>query len=126
MSGIRGVTWGDMLTIALAAALVGALYAHYWQPPVAATRFDVRVAGQVVGQYPLDIDRKLIINGKLGPSTLEVESGRVRFAASPCRNKICVHGGWLSDAGDAVACLPNRVSVVLAGDGDGGVDALSF
>lgn len=120
------MTRGDALIIALAAALVGASYARYWQPPVAATRFEVRVAGQVVGQYPLDIDRKLTINGKQGLSKLEVQDGRVRFAASPCRNKICVHGGWLSHGGDAVACLPNRVSVVLAGDAGGSVDAMSF
>ncbi|MEQ1438655.1 NusG domain II-containing protein [Fontimonas sp. SYSU GA230001] len=120
------MTRGDVLAIGLAAMLVGVSYARHWKPPVTATRFEVRVAGQVVGRYPLAIDRELMIDGALGLSKLKVENGRVRFAASPCRNKVCVHSGWLSHGGEAAACLPNRVSITLAGDAGSGVDAVSF
>jgi hypothetical protein len=120
------VTRGDVLAIGIAAAIVGALYARYWQPPVAATRFEVRVSGQTIGRYPLDIDREFTVDGKLGVARLKVENGRVRFVASPCRNQVCVRSGWLSHSGDATACLPSRISVVLAGDAGAGLDAMSF
>ena len=76
--------------------------------------------------HALDIDRELTVDGRLGLSRLKVENGQVRFATSPCRNQVCVHSGWLSHSGDAAACLPNRVSIVLSGDGSAGVDAMSF
>ncbi|MDD3764771.1 MAG: NusG domain II-containing protein [Nevskiales bacterium] len=120
------MTRGDALALAVAAAIVGALYAHLWQPSVAASRFDVSVGGKPVGHYSMMVDRTLQIQGRMGVSTLKVENGRVRFLDSPCRNKICVHSGWLGHSGDAAACLPNRVSISLSGDAGSGLDAVSF
>lgn len=120
------MTRGDLLAIAAAAVFVGALFARYWQPPVAATQFEVRVAGETQARYGLDVDREIRIDGRVGTSLLKVQHGRVRFVASPCRNKVCVHGGWLSHSGDAAACLPNRVSIALSGNAGEGLDALSF
>lgn len=120
------MTRGDLLAIAGAAALVGALFARYWQPPVAATQFEVRVAGESRARYSLDVDREIRVDGRDGISLLKVENGRVRFVDSPCRNKVCIHGGWLSHSGDAAACLPNRVSIALSGKASAGLDAISF
>jgi hypothetical protein len=120
------VTRGDLLAIAAAAALIGILFARYWQAPVAATQFEVRVASETFGRYALDIDREILVEGRTGASVLKVENGRVRFIRSPCRNQVCVHGGWLSHSGDAAACLPNRVSISLSGDAGAGLDAVSF
>ncbi|HEY1076651.1 MAG TPA: NusG domain II-containing protein [Fontimonas sp.] len=120
------MTRGDLLAIAGAAVLVGALFARYWQPPVAATQFEIRVGGEPQARYALDVDREIRVDGRAGVSVLKVENGRVRFVSSPCRNKVCVHGGWLSHSGDAAACLPNRVSIALSGTGGDGLDAISF
>ena len=120
------MTRGDVLAICVAAAAVGAAYARYWQPPVAATHFAVRVAGERSGRYALDSNRELRIEGRIGTSVLRVDNGRVRFVSSPCRNKVCVHSGWLSHGGDAAACLPNRISISLSGTGGEDLDAVSF
>lgn len=120
------MTRGDVVAICLAAAAVGAAYARFWQPAVAATQFEVRVAGTPGGRHALDRDRDIVVEGRLGPSLLRVQDGRVRFVSSPCRNKVCVHSGWLSHGGDAAACLPNRVSISLSGDAGSGLDAVSF
>ena len=58
-------------------------------------------------------------------SAAPVEPGRLRFVESPCRNRVCIHRGWLNTAGDSSACLPNRVSVSLRGTGAGAVDAVN-
>jgi hypothetical protein len=115
---------GDVLAIALAAALVGTLYAHFWQPAVAASHVEVRVGGERVGRYPLNEARELGVEGRLGTSLLKIEDGRVRFLRSPCRNQVCVHSGWLDRGGDAAACLPNRVSLGLVG-GDAALDGIA-
>jgi len=65
------------------------------------------------------------INGTRGLSTLEFNDGAVRFVASPCRTKRCIHAGWLRRSGDFAACLPNQVSVLVAG-AERRFDAINF
>ncbi len=48
--------------------------------------------------------------------TLRVEDGRVRFTHSDCPDKVCVHTGWLSRAGQTAACLPAGVLVRVEGE----------
>lgn len=45
---------------------------------------------------------------------IEVETGRIRFLNSDCRDNICINTGWLSQEGQNAVCLPARtvVSVV--------------
>ncbi|HEY0974213.1 MAG TPA: NusG domain II-containing protein [Solimonas sp.] len=120
------MTRGDAVAIALAAALIGALYAQHWQPAVDAGTVEIRRDGELAGRYPLSQARSLTVSGHLGDSTIEIRDGQVRFRQAPCRNQVCVHRGWLRHAGDAAACLPNRISLRLGGQGQGDVpDALS-
>jgi len=120
------MTRGDTLAIAVAAVLVGMLYARYWQPSVAADSFEVRSGGELLGRYSLANNQLLPIHGRIGESLLEVKDRRVRFRSAPCRNQVCVHSGWLAHGGDVAACLPNRVSIRLIGDSRNSLDGLSY
>lgn len=77
--------------------------------------------------YPLDRDATFEVDGPLGVSIIEIADGSVRFVDSPCRDRICVAAGELSEAGQWAACLPNRVFVSVTGDtGEREVDASTF
>lgn len=119
------MTRADCILIILTAALIGVLYARYWQPAAPAVWVDVRGGSEPASRYRLDQNRGLEVNGRMGASRLEILDGRIRFAHSPCRNQVCVHSGWLSHSGDVAACVPNRVSITLGG-GDKAYDAVSF
>ena len=119
------MTRADVAVLIAALALLIGLYVHFWQPAHAATEVEVRSSQTVIGRYALNQNRSLDIPGRAGVSHLEIRDGRVRFTDSPCRNKVCVHSGWLSHTGDTTACLPNGVSISLIGNGDG-YDAISF
>ena len=55
-----------------------------------------------------------------------VRGGAVAFTESDCPDKICVRSGFLSRPGQMAACLPNRVSLVVAGtDGADSADAVA-
>ena len=54
-----------------------------------------------------------------------VKNGEIYFAESDCKDKICVKTGHLTEAGDASACVPNRVSVYIKG-GDSEFDAVAY
>lgn len=116
---------GDLAIIALCAALVGAAYWFAWRPAGAAHVAVLRVPGEAPRRIALDGARELTVDGRRGQSRLAVRPGGVRFLASPCNGKQCVHAGWLEEAGDFAACLPNGVSLTLAG-GRNGYDGLGY
>ena len=80
--------------------------------------------------YTLEENREIDVVGPLGVSRLVIEDGTVRFTESPCRDKICVATGHLSESGQWSACLPNRVFVTIVGEHDhdeeDGIDATAF
>lgn len=90
-----------------------------------AARVRITHAGHEHRDYPLDRAQQLRIDGPLGATVIEIRDGRVRVAASPCSGKLCLRAGWLESAGEATACVPNRVSLVLLG-ADARFDAVSF
>lgn len=119
------MTRADLVILLAAGTFVAALYAHFWQPARIATTVEVRSGSSLVGRFPLDQNRGLEVMGRDGVSHVEIRDGRVRFTASPCRNKVCINSGWLSHTGDTTACLPNGVSISLIGTGER-YDAISF
>lgn len=116
---------GDLLLITVCAALVGAAYWFAWQPAGSASAAVVRGVDEPGRRIPLDRERELTVAGPRGPSRIAVRPGGIRFLSSPCQGKHCIHSGWLEDAGDFAACLPNGVSVTLIGDKDG-YDAIGY
>lgn len=62
----------------------------------------------------------------LGDCELLIEKDGVTFISSDCPDKLCVNRGKLQKAGDAMACVPERVSVVLKNAKGNEVDAVVF
>ena len=57
--------------------------------------------------------------------TIEIAAGKARVTDSPCRDKLCVHAGWLERPGDVAVCLPQRVIVEIRGAARNGVDGVA-
>ena len=70
--------------------------------------------------YPLDKDAIYTIEGRDGPSVIEVKDKKVRFLSSTCPNQTCVALGW----GTTLVCLPNDIIVQV--DGDDSIDDVSY
>lgn len=47
---------------------------------------------------------------------LEINSKGVKVASSSCPDKLCERHGYLSNKGDSIICLPNRIVIKTAGD----------
>lgn len=119
------MTRGDYVVVALALALLPWLYVTHWTSGAPGDTAHVLDGTGHEVVVPLDTDRRMEIAGPLGDSVIEVRDGSARFASSPCRGKQCVHAGWLKDGGDFTACLPNRISLAIAGVG-GRYDSINF
>ncbi len=105
---------GDWLTLLLGAWFTAWLAATMWHGG-APSKAVIRAGGQLFAEARLDTPRRIIVPGPLGNSIVEIEPGRARVAADPSPRQLCVKQGWLSHAGDAALCLPNQLSVELAG-----------
>ena len=129
------MTAADRWVVGAALALVASLYIWSWGgvsgsnapggSDAAGVVAEVVVAGHPGETIDLGRDGEVQVQGRMGPSRLLVQDGRVRFTASPCRGKQCIRSGWLAHEGDFAACLPNGVAVEVLG-AKRGLDAINY
>ncbi len=109
------MTRADYYIVLFAALLLPYLYISQWTGDKAGISATI-MNGNETTEVSLAHDHTLEIDGALGTSTIKIENGKIRFTASPCLGKQCIHSGWLEHAGEFAACLPNRISVAVLGE----------
>lgn len=94
----------------------------------------VRQDGKVVGTYPLGRDKEINLDTNGRHNEIVIENGSVYMKESSCKNQVCVDQGKITQTGQSIICLPNRVVVEItrgdtAGENssreDDGVDAVA-
>lgn len=83
----------------------------------------VEIDGKKVAEYPLDISGTYPLNG--GTNVLVIENGEAYLNYSNCPDHTCELTGRIRHVGEAIICLPNKLSVTIKGDAEGGVDLVS-
>lgn len=73
----------------------------------------VTVDGLEIGRYPLKTNGTFPLNG--GSNILVVENGEAWVSVANCPDKVCMGMGKISRNGEFIACLPNRLIVVVEG-----------
>jgi hypothetical protein len=109
------MTRADRVLVVLALCTIALLYRHLWTDQGTANGLRIQVADAAATVTTLATDRHIQVAGPLGDSTIEIRAGKARFLSSPCPGQVCVHSGWLREAGHLAACLPNRISIQLLG-----------
>ena len=109
------MTRADRTLILLILCALPFVYYYLWFGNQPASYLLIRSGGNAPVSETLRPNRVLHIPGPLGESIVETSNGRTRFLSSPCIRQVCVHRGWLSNAGEFSACLPNRISLTLVG-----------
>jgi hypothetical protein len=116
---------GDLVLVVLIAALaaVSLVMVTRADAKVRGSVAVVEVNGKVVRRITLgegQATRRFTVEGLQGPSTFEVDDGRVRMVSSDCRDKVCIGMGWTETSGRSIVCLPNRVIIRITGGRDPG------
>ena len=73
----------------------------------------VTVDGQEIGRYPLSRSGTFSLNG--GTNVLVIENGEAWVSEAACPDKVCMGMGKISRNGEFIACLPNRLLIVVEG-----------
>lgn len=53
--------------------------------------------------------KNIEINGSIGKTKLQIQNGSINIISSPCKHKICMDSGIISNTGELIACVPNKV-----------------
>lgn len=115
---------GDYLTLLVGAVCIVLLTARLWQGGAADTAI-IRSGGKIFREVPLSRDQQIEVQGPLGTSIISIEKRRARISSDPSPRQYCVRQGWLQRTGEIALCLPNQVSVELAG-GQKRYDSLNY
>lgn len=115
MNTLRLVKSGDWLVFTAGLLIVIWLTTQFWHRGGTADRLVIRSGGKVFAEVTLSGHQIVTVPGPLGETLVEVDRQRARVAKDPSPRQYCVQQGWISRAGEAAICLPNQVSIELAG-----------
>ena len=105
---------GDWLTLLLGSICVALLALKLWSSALA-DKAVIRSGGKIFREVPLSRDQQIEVPGPLGVSVISIQNRKARIASDPSPRQYCVRQGWLQQSGEIALCLPNQVSVELAG-----------
>ena len=83
-----------------------------------ADKVRVSVNGKATGEYSLNTDRTIEINGT---NTLVIKDGKAFMFEASCPDKLCIKQGEIDNRGGSIICLPNKVVI----ETKNGADAVS-
>lgn len=105
---------GDWLTLLLGSMCVVVLTLKLWGGDLA-DKAIIRSGGKIFREVSLSHDQRIEVPGPLGISIINIQQRKARIASDPSPRQYCVRQGWLQQAGEIALCLPNQVSIELAG-----------
>ncbi len=119
---------GDYLVLLACVIAIPLLFSRYGVVGSEGTQARINAGAREFALVSLQKNQTYHVPGPLGDSEIEVRDGRIRFVRSPCAGQQCVHSGWAHRGGEFIACVPNRVSLVVLGQGAGGTyyDSINF
>ena len=114
MAVLQHIKLGDWLTLLIGSVCVVLLVMNLWGGDLA-DKAVIRSGGKVFREVTLSKDQQIEVPGPLGISIIAIQNRRVRIASDPSPKQYCVRQGWIKMSGDISLCLPNQISVELAG-----------
>lgn len=90
------------------------------------TTVTITVDGVYYGSWELSKDVEIPIQGYSGTNCLQIASGTASMISADCPDLLCVHHAPISNTGERIVCLPNRVIVSIdTKSNSSGPDAVS-
>ena len=84
----------------------------------AAREVVVSVNGVERERHPLDEDALFTMDQESGENVIEIKDGTCRVVSADCPDRLCVKQGAISRTGEALICLPHRLTVkIVPADG---------
>lgn len=95
-----------------------------WGGQTKGDHVQITVDGELYGSYPLEQDREITVQDGDHVNKIIIKEGQVQMDSASCNNQVCVDTGAISQTGETIVCLPNRVYLTITGEG-GDYDVIS-
>ena len=118
-----GIRRGDILVLSVMLLLTAEMFAvdRFGKTDLCAEIYESGTLVQTVSFSDVTAPYTLTV----GDCTLTVASDGIAFTDADCPDGLCVRRGKMTQCGDSMACVPNRVTVALRAK-SGGVDAVTY
>lgn len=120
------MTRGDKVLIAALLALAAALFVISAAGKRPGAEVVVTADGRECAVLPLDEDAEYEVVSKNGTNTVRISEGKAFIEEASCANQNCVEHRAISRTGEAIVCLPNRVTVTIRAAGEDEFDSVAY
>ena len=110
---------GILILVLLAAGAVFFLGFRLWNRR-APEDVGVYVGEEEYVRFSVKEDREFLIETERGRNRLIIKDGKADVTEASCPDKICVHQSPISQTGETIVCMPNRVIVTIEQAGQSG------
>ncbi len=86
----------------------------------------IRSDGKIVKELQIEKNVFFEVKSKEGHLFVEIRNGKVKVINSTCKDKLCEKEGWISNVGESIICLPNRISVSIIGKNGEKIDTVTY
>ena len=120
----KSITKGDIILVVLVTVLSIILFAFSFGKSES-LRAEVYVDGEITHSIALsEVAESYTLTENY--CQLLIEKDGVSFVFSDCSDHLCVKRGKLKRQGDTMACVPERVVVILKSDGKDKIDGVVY
>ena len=121
----KGITKGDIILIAAVVLISAVLFALPFFSGNDELTAEIYVSGEMQHSILLsEVEEGYTLTENY--CQLLIEKDGVSFVYSDCGDKLCVRRGKLTRQGDTMACVPEKVVVILRGGNDKAFDAIAY
>ena len=103
---------GDFVIIAVVILAAVGIWFFPFGSSSRATKVEIYSEGKLSYTHSTDGEFEETVSG----CTVKLSDGKVSVSSATCPDKVCVHTGAISKAGEIRVCVPNRVSVKISGE----------
>ena len=104
-----------IVSVIIIVALVGIIFVTTASGNV--TEVKITVNGEVYKEASLKSDKKQVIKIN-DTNTVVIENGYVYMQDADCKDQLCVKQGKISNEGESIVCLPNKIIVEIEESAD--------
>lgn len=123
---MRNFTKQDGITMLLLTFLGLAMSFLIYMPSRQSGDFlEIRINGNVAGQYPLSVDCTETITTDAGSNTFYIRDGIVFMEDADCHDRICVSMNGISRQGQTIVCLPHKLVLAIVSKNSSPYDAVT-
>lgn len=83
---------------------------------------------KLVREYVLteDVIDEVTIESETGYNTMHIENGQIWIHEASCPDKVCIHQGKISNNGEIIVCLPNRMLIKIVDENNSEIDVMAL